>query len=71
MPAPMSTCFLFGVLRVSLIVLVFGFDFGVEKIFYRRKTPLAVGETQTQVLADNMAIAAIALNHCATKNTYF
>ena len=31
------------------------------------KTPLDVGGIRTQVLADSMAIAASALNHCTTK----
>ena len=39
----------------------------MEKPYYRRKTPLVVGGTQTQVLAASIAIAASALNHCATK----
>ena len=39
----------------------------LEKPYYRRKTPLVVGGTQTRVLADNMAIAASALDHCATE----
>ena len=49
-------------------MLAFGFDCGVEKPYYKRKTPLAVGgtRTQAQVLANNMAIAASALDHCAT-----
>ena len=38
----------------------------VEKPCYRRKTSLVVGGTRTQVLADSMAIAASALNHCTT-----
>ena len=37
-----------------------------EKPCYRIKTPLVVGGTRTQVLADSMAIAASVLNHCAT-----
>ena len=43
-----------------------GFDWGVEKPFYRRKTPLVVGGTRTQVLADSKIIAASALDHCTT-----
>ena len=46
-------------------MLALGFDCWVEKSYYRRKTPLGVGGTQTQVLADSIAIAASALNHCA------
>ena len=38
----------------------------MEKPCYRRKTPLVVVGTRTQVLADSIAIAASALNHCAT-----
>ena len=30
------------------------------------KTPLVVGGTQTQVVADSMTIAASTLNHCTT-----
>ena len=33
---------------------------GVEKPYYSRKTPLGVGGTRTQVLADSMAIAGSA-----------
>ena len=36
----------------------------------QKKTPLVVGETRTQVFADSMAIAASALNHCATYNNF-
>ena len=36
---------------------------GVEKPYYRRKTPLVVGGTRTWVLADSMVIVA---NHCTT-----
>ena len=36
----------------------------MEKPCYRQKTPLVIGGTRTQVLADSMAIAASALNHC-------
>ena len=38
----------------------------VQKPYRRRKTPLVVGGTRTQVLADSMTIAASALNHCVT-----
>ena len=38
----------------------------MEKPDHRRKTPLVVGGTRTQVLADSMAINTSALNHCAT-----
>ena len=31
-----------------------------------RKTPLVIEGTQTQVLADSIAIAARVVNHCAT-----
>ena len=34
--------------------------------YYRRKTPLVIDGTRTQVLAESMAIAADALNHWAT-----
>ena len=32
-----------------------------------KKTPLVIGGTLTQVLADSIAISAIKLNHCATR----
>ena len=35
--------------------------FWVVKHFYRRKTPLAVGETATQILAVSLAIDALVL----------
>ena len=44
--------------------LGFGFGWWVEKPYYRRKTPLIIGGTRTQILADSMAIAASALNRC-------
>ena len=53
-------------LRHKAQVISLGFDCWVEKPCYRRKTPLAVGGTWTQVLADRMAIAARALNQCTT-----
>ena len=67
--------FLFGALHVLPTdfkvghiaqMLALGFDWIVEKPYYRIKTPLVVGETRTQVLADSMTIAANALNHCTT-----
>ena len=48
-------------------VLALGFNWRVAKPCYRRKTLLVIGGTRTQVFADNMAIAASALNYCATK----
>ena len=42
-------------------ILALGFDCRVEKPCYRRKTPLVVGGTWTQVLTDSKAIAASAL----------
>ena len=39
----------------------------VEKPCCRRKTPLVVGGTGTQVLAVSMAIHASTLNHCTTQ----
>ena len=62
-------------LHVSLIasllghmsqMLALGFHCLGEKPYYRRKSPLVVGETRTQVLVDNMAIASTAPNHCTT-----
>ena len=47
-------------------MLALGSDCYVEKPFYRWKTPLVVGGTPTQVLADSIAIAASALHHYAT-----
>ena len=47
-------------------VVALGFDWWVKKPSYRRKTSLVVGGTLTQALAYNMAIAASALDHCAT-----
>ena len=44
-------------------MLVLGFDCWVKKPCYRWKTSLVVGGNWTRVLADSMAIAAIALNH--------
>ena len=41
------------VVMTQMLVL---FDFWVEKPYYRKKTPLVVGGTRTQVLADSMAI---------------
>ena len=41
--------------------LALGFDWGVKKPCYRRKTSLVVGGTRTQVLADSMTIAASTL----------
>ena len=41
-------------------MLALGFDCWVEKPCYRRKTPLVVWGTQTQALADSIAIAASA-----------
>ena len=48
------------------IAQMLGFTRGVEKPFYKRKTPLVVGGTRTRALADSMTIAASALDHCAT-----
>ena len=45
-------------------MLASGFDCWVEKPYYRRKTPLVVGASRTQVLVDSMAIAASELNRC-------
>ena len=45
-------------------MLVFGFDCWVEKPYYRRKTPLVVGEIRIQVLGDSITIAASELNRC-------
>ena len=39
--------------------------------FLKEKTPLVVGGTLTQVLAESNAIAASALNHCATNQDAF
>ena len=47
-------------------IVAFRLGFGVQKLCYKRKTPLVLGGTRTQVIADSMAIAASALNHCAT-----
>ena len=47
-------------------MLVLGYSCCVEKPYYKRKTPLVVGGTRTQVLEDSIAIAASALNHWAT-----
>ena len=38
----------------------------VKTPYYRRKTPLVIGGTRTQVLADSMVSGASALDHCAT-----
>ena len=46
-------------------IMAFGFDWGMEKPFYRRKTPLVVGGTRTRVLADSMTITASALDQYA------
>ena len=51
-------------------MLALGFDCWVENPYYRRKTPLVVGETWTRVLADIIAIAASALNHCANQKIH-
>ena len=50
-------------------MLALGFDWGVEKPYYRRKTSLVVGGTRTRVLADSMTIAATALDHCTTETS--
>ena len=49
-------------------MLVLGFDWGVEKPYYRQKAPLVVGGTRTYVFADSMTIA---LNHCETSTIIF
>ena len=47
-------------------MLVFVFDYGEKKPYYRKKTPLVVSGIWIHALANSMAIAASALNHCAT-----
>ena len=42
------------------------FNWWMEKLYSRRKTPLVISGTQTQILAESMAIAASTLNHCPT-----
>ena len=51
-------------------MLALEFDRRVKKPYYRRKTPLVLGETWTQVLADSMTIAASAtmMWWCADKH---
>ena len=61
------TCVPDSLLRHMAQIIALGFDGRVENPCYRRKTPLVVGGTWTQVLADSMVIAASALNHCTTK----
>ena len=59
--------FSFGVLRVSMISLkMLALSQWVEKPYYRRKTPLVIGGTRIQVLANSMANAACVLSHCDT-----
>ena len=48
-------------------MLALSLIFWVEKPFCKRKIPLVVGGTRMQVFADNTAILASSLNHCATK----
>ena len=47
-------------------MLALRFDCCGRKPCYRQKTPLVLGGTRTQDLADSIAIAARALNHCIT-----
>ena len=47
-------------------MLVFELKGIAGKPYYGGKTPLIIGGTQSQVLADNMVIAASALNHYAS-----
>ena len=49
-----------------IAIYMLDFNCWAEKPCYKRKTELVIGGTRTQVLADNMAIEASALNHCAT-----
>ena len=61
------TCTPDSLLRHMAQILVFGFHWWVEKPCYKwKKTPLVIGGTRTQVLADSMAIAVSALNHYTT-----
>ena len=43
------------------------FNFLSGETFLHAKIPLVVGGTRMQVFADNTAILASSLNHCATK----
>ena len=59
-------------IALGLIIGAHGTDVSVGirllsgETLFQEKNPLVVGETRTQVLADSIAIAASALNHCAT-----
>ena len=71
--------FLSGVLHVPLLAFFkldylgildigcwrWGFIFEWNNLL-QAKSPLVIGGTRTQVLADSMVIAASALNHCTT-----
>ena len=48
-------------------MLAFGFDWRMERPFFRRKTPLAVDGTRIQVHADSMTTTASTLNHSPTQ----
>ena len=41
-------------------------DWQVEKSYFRKRSPLVVGGTRTQFLADSMALAARVLDHYTT-----
>ena len=60
-----------GALHVSIIALVrhsTNLGFGACLLsFHINTTSLVAGVTQTQVLAESMAIAGNSLNHCATQ----
>ena len=45
-------------------MLAFGFDWGSGETLLQEKTTLFVSGIRTQVLADSIAVAARALNHC-------